>query len=208
MILVAIIEDIPAIRNGITQYLNSQPDFKVLASCSSAEEFLELPVAEHTFDVILSDIGLPGMSGIDGIRLFKEKYPEAEIVMLTIFQDPDHIFKSLCAGATGYLLKSTPLPSIRDSIINITLGEVPMSKAVARKVLDYFNPKNVAGDNGLTQKDQQVIQCLVQGLSYKLIADRLNVSIDTVRYHTKNIYRKLHVNSKAEVIRLAAQGKI
>ncbi len=208
MILVAIIEDIPAIRNGITQYLNSQPDFKVLASCSSVEEFLALPVNDHTFDVILTDIGLPGMSGIDGIRLFKEKYPEAEIVMLTIFQDPDHIFKSLCAGATGYLLKSTPLPSIRDSIINITLGEVPMSKAVARKVLDYFNPKNVAGDNGLTQKDQQVIQCLVQGLSYKLIADRLDISIDTVRYHTKNIYRKLHVNSKAEVIRLASQGKI
>jgi len=208
MILTAIIEDVSVIRESITQYLNNQEDFKVLASCTSVEEFMALPEEEYTFDVILTDIGLPGMSGIEGIRLFKERYPRAEIIMLTVFQDAEHIFKSLCAGATGYLLKSTPLSLVRDSIINITKGEVPMSKAVARKVLEYFNPKNVESENGITQKEMQVIQSLVEGLSYKLIADRLDIGIETVRYHIKNIYRKLHVNSKAQVIRLASQGKI
>lgn len=210
MIRIAIIEDVPAIRRSITAYLDAQPDCAVVASCDSVEAFLDWPEADVNVDVILSDIGLPGMNGIEGIRLFKRKYPDAEIIMLTVFQDEGNIYKALCAGATGYLLKSTPLPEIKESILQITLGEVPMSKAVARKVLEHFNPRRTYGARGdeLTARENQVLQAMVEGLSYKMIAGRLDTSLETVRSQVKSIYRKLHVNSKAEAISIAIHRKL
>lgn len=210
MILMAIIEDVEVIRKSITAFLDAQEEFKVLASCGSVESFLELSPDEVQPDVILSDIGLPGMNGIEGIRLFKQRFPNAEIIMLTVFQDEEHIFKALCAGATGYLLKSTPLQQIKESIVNITMGEVPMSKAVARKVLEHFKPKKVYGtkEDELTAREKQVLQNMVEGLSYKMIAARLDTSVETVRTQIKSIYKKLHVNSKAEAIRIAMHNKL
>lgn len=210
MITLAIIEDIPAIRNSLTTYLKAQDGFAVAASCDSVEAFLALPQNEIHPDVILSDIGLPGISGIIGIKKYKQLYPGAEIIMLTVFQNEEHIYKALCAGATGYLLKSTPLPQIKESIEKIALGEVPMSKAVARKVLEHFNPKRIYAtkENELTTREKQVLQYMVEGLSYKMIADRLNTSLETVRTQVKSIYKKLHVNSKGEAIRYAMQEKM
>ena len=209
MINVAIIEDVEAILNSITRFLNAQEGFTTIASCNSVENFLACETTV-TPDVILSDIGLPGMSGIEGIRLFKQRYPHAEVIMLTVFQDEDHIYKALCAGATGYLLKSTPLPQIKQSIINILNGEVPMSKAVARKMLEHFKPNKVYGtqEGELTAREKQVLQNLVEGLSYKLIANRLDIGLETVRTQVKSIYRKLHVNSKGEAIRMAMLNKL
>jgi RNA polymerase sigma factor (sigma-70 family) len=209
MLLLAIIEDIAAIRKSIASYLDAQEDCKVLAACESVEAFLALETSIGEPDVILSDIGLPGMNGIEGIKLFKKKYPKAEIIMLTVFQDEEHIYKALCAGATGYLLKSTPLPQIKESIINIGLGEVPMSKAVARKVLEHFNPKRTydTAEDELSAREKQVMQAIVEGLSYKMIAARLNTSVETVRTQVKSIYKKLHVNSQEEAIRIAMQRK-
>jgi DNA-binding NarL/FixJ family response regulator len=210
MIRIAIIEDVSAIRRSLTSFLNTEKDCEVVASCESVEEFLAMDAEAMKVNVILSDIGLPGMSGIEGIRMYKKIYPEAEIIMLTVFQDEDHIFKALCAGATGYLLKSTPLPQIKDSIVKISSGEVPMSKAVARKVLEHFNPKRTYGtrEDELSAREKQVLQFMVEGLSYKMIAARLDTSLETVRSQVKSIYRKLHVNSKAEAISIAIHHKL
>lgn len=209
MIMVAIIEDVESIRKSMAVYIDAQPHFKVVASCSSVEEFLAIPPDDINPDAILSDIGLPGMDGIEGIRIFKQRFPAAEIIMLTVFQDEEHIYKALCAGATGYLLKSTPLDQIKESLLQIVQGEVPMSKAVARKVLEHFKPKRTygAGESELSAREKQVLQNMVEGLSYKMIAARLGVNVETVRTQVKSIYKKMHVNSKAEAIRIAMHNK-
>lgn len=204
MIRVAIIEDIESIRRTIAAFLRAQENFEIVSASGSVEEFLEVKENITQPDVILCDIGLPGISGLEGIKIFKREIPHAEVVMLTVFDHEEHIYKALCAGATGYLLKSSELQDIKQSIVNITLGEVPMSKAVARKVLDHFNPKRTyAASNELTAKEKQVLQSMADGLSYKMIAERLSISLQTVQSHVKNIYRKLHVHSKAEAIRFA-----
>jgi len=189
MIRIAIIEDVSAIRRSLTTFLNTESGCEVVASCESVEEFLALDASAIQVNVILSDIGLPGMNGIEGIKLFKKLYPDAEIIMLTVFQDEAHIFKALCAGATGYLLKITPFPKI---------------------ILEHFNPKRTYGtkEDVLTAREKQVLQLMVEGLSYKMIGARLDTSLDTVRSQVKSIYRKLHVNSKAEAISIAIHHKL
>jgi DNA-binding NarL/FixJ family response regulator len=155
------------------------------------------------------DLGLPGMSGIDGIKLVKEKYPDVDIVVFSVYNDPKRIFDSLCAGATGYLLKNTPLEEIKEGIELLSKGGSPMSPQIARKVIDHFNPaakKKV--ESILSPKEKEIVVGLVDGLSYKLIADRMDISIETVRFHIKNIYRKLHVHGKAEVISKSLRGEI
>jgi DNA-binding NarL/FixJ family response regulator len=155
------------------------------------------------------DIGLPGMSGISGIKLIKEKYPEIDILMLTVHNDPHKIFQSLCAGATGYLLKTTPLTEIKRFIEELSLGGAPMSPQIARRVIEYFQEgKEERKPSPLTEKEKEIVLDLVDGLSYKMIADKQSVSIDTVRTHIKHIYNKLHVHSKADVIRKSLQGEI
>jgi DNA-binding NarL/FixJ family response regulator len=158
-------------------------------------------------DVVLTDIGLPGMSGIDGIRLIKERIKNVDIIMLTVFKDENRIFKSLCAGATGYLVKDTPFPGIKDAITIIRKGGSFMSPAIARKIVEYFNPPFQKHEE-LTTREKQIIQGLIDGLSYKMIADRLSVSIDTIRSHIKKIYTKLQVNSRTELINKSYKGHI
>ncbi len=209
MITVGIIEDDADIREGIQKFLSHQKDFTCDDVFGSVEEFLTF-VKEHPFpDVMLMDIVLPGMSGIDGMRFVKERSPETDIIMLTVYTDWQKIFDSLCAGASGYLLKNTPLSELRKSIETVRAGGSVMSPEIARKVTEYFTPKKertVASP--LTPKEREIVVGLVDGLSYKMIADRLDLSIDTIRFHIKNIYRKLHVNSKGEIISKSLKGEI
>ncbi len=209
MIEVALIEDDDEIRAGIQRYLNSQSTLRCALAADSIESFLfQMNSIRHP-DVLLMDIGLPGMSGISGMKLIKEKSPEIEIIMLTVYNDPHKIFDSLCAGASGYLLKNTPLEEIKEAIEELVRGGAPMSPQIARKVTEYFRPKKSAKvETILTTREQEIVIGLVDGLSYKMIADRLNISIETVRFHVKHVYDKLHVHSKAEVITRSLRGEI
>ncbi len=210
MIEIGIVEDNVKIRNLIQRYLDMQEAMSCKAAMDSVEEMLEYLDKHDPPNVMLMDIQLPGMSGIKGIEIIKEKYPEIEIIMLTIYHDSHKIFDSLVAGASGYLLKHTSLPEIKESIENLMEGGAPMSPQIARKVIQHFTkpePKK-APESNLTSREQDIVNGLVDGLSYKLIADRFDISIDTVRAHIRNIYKKLHVNSKAEVIAKSLRGEI
>lgn len=202
---IAIIEDDLELKDLLQKYLNMQPEFECTTATESVEEFLEK--VKISPDVILSDIGLPGMSGIEGLKILKEKFPDTEIVMLSVHDDSDSVFNSLCNGASGYLLKNTPIDQIKESINILSSGGSPMSPNIARRVIDYFTPKK-KGESPLSEREKDIVKGLVDGLSYKMIADRLNISIDTVRQHIRNIYRKLNVNSKGEVISKSFKGEI
>lgn len=207
---VGIVEDNKKIRDLIQRYLDMQEELRCPVAVESVEEMMKyLKEYEHP-QVILMDIQLPGMSGIQGIRLIKDKYPEIDIIMLTIYHDSHKIFDSLCAGASGYLLKHTSLPEIKESILNLIAGGAPMSPQIARKVINHFqeNAPRKNPESDLTPREHDIVNGLVDGLSYKMIADRYDISIDTVRAHIRNIYKKLHVNSKAEVIKKSLKGEI
>ncbi len=209
MINVAIIEDDEEIRTAITEYLNAQPQMSCEFAESSVESFLSKLSEETLPDVILTDIGLPGMSGITGIKIIKERFPETDILMLTVHNDSEKIFQSLCAGASGYLLKNTPFPQIKEGIETLHNGGAPMSPEIARKVIERFRPQvSASPESGLTDREKEIVGGLVDGLSYKMIGDRMNISIQTVRVHIKNIYKKLQIHSKAEVIGKSLRGEI
>ena len=209
MITVAIIEDDREVRQAFCEYISGQDNFVCNLAADSVESFLNKLFAENLPDIILMDIGLPGMSGISGIKILKERYPDIDIVMLTVHNDPHKIFQSLCAGASGYLLKTTPFKEITKLLIELYSGGAPMSPQIARKVIEYFHPeKKSQTKSPLTNKENEIIMDLVDGLSYKIIADKQNISIETVRSHIKHIYSKLHVHSKADVIRKSLQGEI
>lgn len=205
MITLGIIEDDEIIRTIITKFLNKQDNIRCIISSESIEAFYNDLEESNVPQIILCDIGLPGMSGIDGIRKIKSDYPETLFIMLTVHSDSHKIFDALKAGASGYLLKNGSLEEIKDAIDNIMLGGSPLSSQVARKVIDYFRPKK---KSPLSSQEKEVVQGFVDGLSYKMIAGRLNISIDGIRYHVKNIYKKLHVNSKTEVLQKSFRGEI
>jgi len=207
---VAIVEDNEKIRNLIQKFLNKDDEIKCPVAVESVEKLFKFLDKGEVPDVILMDIELPGMSGIDGMKLIKNRFPDVEIIILTVYHDSHKIFDSLCAGASGYLLKHTSLPEIKEAINVLLQGGSPMSPQIARKVINYFSqdsPKKETSTD-LTPREQEIVVGLVDGLSYKMIADRLDISIDTVRAHIRNIYKKLHVNSKAEVIAKSLKGEI
>lgn len=207
---IAIVEDNVAIRELYRSFLDQQEGFECKVAIDTVEELLEQ--MRHGFrpEVVLMDIDLPGMSGIDGMKLIKRQYPDTEIMMLTIYHDSHKIFDSLCAGASGYLLKHATPDELKEAITTLLSGGAPMSPQIARKVITHFNKpiSDPDPDHKLTSRELEIIQGLVDGLSYKLIADRMDISIDTVRAHIRNIYKKLHVNSKAEVIAKSLRGEI
>jgi DNA-binding NarL/FixJ family response regulator len=198
MISILLIEDDYNIQEALKQYIGSQDDFELIGVFSNAESF-QISTCTKSPDVVLLDINLPGISGIDLIPELKNRFPNTAILMLSVNYDNDSVFKSLQAGADGYLSKETPLTKIKDAIIDINSGGSPITPAIARKVFDFFNAKqNIAED--LSEREKQVVDGIVAGLSYKLVADNMNISIDTVRKYIKSIYRKLQINSKGELI--------
>lgn len=198
MIHVILIEDDFKISKALQQYIGFQPDFNLLASYFSAEEFEQNPSLQAP-NVVILDINLPQKSGIELIPFLKLKYPLAAILMLSVNNDNESVFKSLQAGADGYLGKETPLEKIKDAIVDLNKGGSPITPAIARKVFDYFNSKHSFTEE-LNDREKQVVNGIVQGLSYKLVAAEMSVSIDTVRKYIKSIYRKLHINSKGELM--------
>lgn len=209
MILTAIIEDDREIRAAIRHYLSTQPTMVCEIGEDSIEAFLSVLNDDTAPDVILMDIGLPGISGISGIKLIKERYPEIDIIMFTIYEDPHKIFQSLCAGASAYLLKNSQFEEIKRTIEIVHAGGSRMSPEIARKVIEHFHiDKKPQPSSVLSPKEKEVVTGLVDGLSYKMIAGSQDISIETVRSHIKNIYKKLHVHTKADVIRKSLRGEI
>ena len=200
-IRVAIIEDQRRTRECLAAIVGGTPGCSTVGSFGSMEE--ALPVLERAPpDIALSDIGLPGMSGIEGVRRLKASHPATHILMLTVHDDDHHIFEAICAGATGYLLKDTPPARLIDAIREIHAGGAPMSPDIARRVVTMFQRIVPPRDSPayLTPRELEVLRLLADGHSYKTAADALDISLDTLRSHIRNIYDKLHVHSKSEAV--------
>ncbi|MBM4171576.1 MAG: response regulator transcription factor [Ignavibacteria bacterium] len=211
MIKVAIIEDNTTIREGLAALINGTPDYSCVGSYPDCESFLQkLPQLDT--NIVLMDIGLPGMSGIEGITRAKKIKPYLNILMLTVYEDSQSIFKALCAGASGYLVKKTPPSRLLDAIKDAYEGGAPMSSLIARQVITLFQrtvtPQNVEEDLVLSTREKEVLTSLADGNNYQNIADRLFISVDTVRHHIRNIYRKLHVHSQSEAVAKAIRKGI
>jgi DNA-binding NarL/FixJ family response regulator len=209
MITIAIVEDDTTIREAICNFLNEKESMECPMAFESVESLLHNLDKNSLPDIILMDIGLPGMSGISGIKLIKEKHPQINIIMLTVYSDSHRIFQSLCAGASGYLLKNAPFSEICKAIKIVYDGGSSMSPQIARKVIEHFqNIKKPDEHSSLTDKEKEIVAGLVDGLSYRRIAEQNFISVETVRSHIKNIYKKLHVHCKADVIKKSLSGEI
>jgi len=208
-----IFDDNKNIRESITLLLATEKDFEVVGSSSHVLNCID-DVREYKPDVILMDIEMPGMSGIQAMRSIKKEFPHVQILMQTVFEDDDRVFDSICAGASGYILKNFLNTKLIDSIKELQYGGSPMSPTIARKVLTRMQqiPEHVkpaeAPDYHLTNREKEVLACMVNGLSYKMIADQLNISYETVRSHIKKIYEKLHVASLTEMVAKAIHQRI
>ncbi|MCE7996151.1 MAG: response regulator transcription factor [Roseivirga sp.] len=203
-IKVAIVEDDPEIRMNLSLIINAANDLICEHNFESAELFLK-EVGDVAPDVVLMDIQLPKMNGIEAVRELKSRYRHIEVLMLTVHQNDKLVFDSLCAGASGYLVKNTPPAKIVDAIQEALRGGAPMSSQVARMVVRSFRQNQ---DNLLTQRERDVLEQLCEGKSYRSIGDTLFISQDTVRSHIKSIYKKLEVNSKSEAVAKALRTRI
>lgn len=198
---VAIVEDDKTVREGLQILLNGSPGFQCIAAYGKGEDAVSgLPSLNP--DVVLMDINLPGISGIECIILLKEQHFPGQFIMLTVFEDADAIFRSLSAGATGYLLKQTPPARLLESIQDVYRGGSPMSGEIARKVVQSFQQPSpaVPNESGLTHREEEILGYLVKGYFYKEIAAELFISTETVRTHIRNIYEKLQVRTRSEAI--------
>ncbi len=200
-IKVAIVEDLRDIREGLAQLINATPGYRCTGVYASMEDAIE-KIPHNLPDVVLSDIGLPGMDGISGIAILKERFPELLILMLTVYDDNERIFDALCAGACGYLLKKTPWPKLVDALREAVEGGSPMSPEVARRVINLFReikpPKEATHE--LTPHEVRLLRMLVEGHSYKTAANELHVSVNTIKFHLRHIYEKLQVHTKSEAV--------
>lgn len=202
MIKVAIIDDNPQYRTTISIILQLNENLHLVHRMPDCEEMFGLFMAELP-DVVLMDIDMPGMNGIEAVWQLKKTWPELKIIMLTVFEDDEKIFGAIKAGANGYLLKKDSPQKIIDAILGVINGESPMNGVIATKVLDYFQKKNRTRseleESNLTQKEKEILQLLVQGNSYKELASAIHISVETLNTHIKNIYRKLNVHSRSEL---------
>jgi DNA-binding NarL/FixJ family response regulator len=210
VIRVAIIEDSREVREGLAALINGTRGF----SCSSSYYSMEAALAGISLqkqpDVILTDIGLPGMSGIDGIEILRERYPQVPIVALTVYDNDEKVFNALCAGASGYLLKTTPPARLLESIREVINGGAPMSPEVARRVVRLFRefrPPETA-DYRLTPQETELLKLLIEGHHKKTAAREMGISTNTVSFHLKNIYSKLQVHSKTEAVAKALRERL
>ena len=197
---VAIVEDLREIREGLGRLIGATPGYRCTGIYGSMEEALE-KIPNNLPEIVLSDIGLPGMNGIDGIRILKERFPAMLILMLTVYDDNERIFDALCAGACGYLLKKTPPQKLIESLSDTMAGGSPMSPEVARRVITLFREVRPArADYELTPHETRLLKMLVEGHSYKTAAAELGVSLNTIKFHLRHIYEKLQVHTKSEAV--------
>lgn len=201
VVRVGIIEDKRELREGLMMLINGTPGYRCVQTSRSMEEALtkvrlELP------EVMLVDIGLPGMSGIEGMKILKQRYPDLLIVALTVFDDDDNIFAALCGGASGYVLKKTPPARLLENLKEVVSGGAPISPEVAARVIKLFkNYTPAAGaKTRLTQQETEILKLFVEGHNYKTAAAELEISSNTVAFHLRNIYQKLQVHSKSEAV--------
>ena len=198
---VAIIEDERDLREGLQSLVNFTPNFSCTKSFGSMETALH-QIEHGEIDLVLTDIGLPKMDGIEGTRILREKFPDLPIVVLTVHDENEKIFQALCAGANGYLLKNTSPAQIIEALSEVLNGGAPMSPDVARRVVTLFRkfaPPKIS-DYKLTEQEKQILKMLVDGHHYKTAAYELGISVHTVSFHLRNIYAKLHVHSKTEAV--------
>jgi DNA-binding NarL/FixJ family response regulator len=208
-IRVAIIEDRREIREGLATIINGTAGFRCTGSFRSMEDALG-GIRQEVPDVVLNDIALPGMSGIDGIRLLKERHPDLVVLMLTIYDDDERIFDALCAGASGYLLKNTPPVRLLESLREAAAGGAPMSPEVARRVIALFRefrpPARTTCE--LTPHEVRLLRLFVEGHNYKTAAAELGVTVHTVSFHLRSIYDKLQVHSKSAAVAKALRSRL
>jgi DNA-binding NarL/FixJ family response regulator len=208
-ITVALVEDNPNLRVGTSYILKASPNFKVAAEYENAEELLE-DFREINPDVVLMDIGLPGMSGIEATAALKRKYPRVQIIILSVFEDDESVFQAICAGACGYIAKPVTPHQLLEAVEQAFGGASPMSPHIARKVLELFK-KHVPppqADYNLSERELEVLELLTQGDDHKQIAEKIFLSPFTVRAHLRNIYDKLHVHSKSQAVAKALQERL
>ncbi len=207
-IRIIIVDDNNELRDGLYHFINFSPGFEVVGQFVNPLLLMET-IESLRPDVILMDIDMPGMTGIEALKLVKQKYENIHVLMLTVFEDEERIFEAMQEGAIGYLLKKMPPTKILDAIQDVMEGGAPMTASIARKVVQYFSKqKSVKLAYHLTPKEQEVLTNLVKGLSYKLIANEMKVSIETVRTHLKSIYEKLQVHSMSEAVAKAIKEAI
>jgi DNA-binding NarL/FixJ family response regulator len=201
MIKVAIVEDNRTTREGLETIVNLSTEFRCVCTCSTAEDALKT-LPKHSPDMVLMDIQLPNMSGVDCVPRLKELLPNLKAIMVTVYEDPDRIFSALRAGASGYLLKRSTPEEVMHAMREVQQGGGAMSGEIARKVIGYFRQQTslVTKIQELTPREREVLDLVVNGLSNKEISDRLSVTVDAVRFHLKHIYQKLHVHSRTEAV--------
>ena len=211
MLKVVVVEDNDSIREGLKILIDGTEGYTCLESFSDCESMLK-KIVKLSPDVLLMDIGLPGMSGIEGIKRVKAHLPALTILVLTVYEENDLIFDALVAGASGYLVKKTPPSKLLEAIKEAHEGGSPMSSHIARKVIDFFQKQKPVSPQKnnyiLTPREKEILTGLVEGHNFKFIADSLFISIETVRFHFRNIYKKLHVHSQSEAVAKAIREGI
>lgn len=210
MIRLLIFDDNPSLLDGLRLLLQESDTIFLAGSYSSAEHAVPI-IRNDKPDVVLMDIQMPGISGIEAVRKIKVTFPELPILMQTVFEDTEKVFAAICAGASGYILKSTTSEKLLEAILEVYAGGSPMSPPIARKVLQLFQHQfaDVQQDyQTLTPREREVLSCMVKGQSYKMIADVCNITFNTVHSHIKKIYEKLHVNSASEAVAKAIKQRI
>ncbi len=209
-IKVAIFEDNKALRDSLYMLIGGSPGFACTGSFANGNKVAK-DIESSKPDVVLMDIDMPGISGIEAVQIIKKQFPHIPILMQTVFEDDDKVFASICAGASGYLLKKTPPAKMLEAIKEVAEGGAPMTPSVAAKVLQMFQKQGVQAPVefiDLSEREREILKQLVTGNSYKMIAAACYISIDTVKSHIKNIYQKLHVNSKSEAVAKAIIQKL
>jgi DNA-binding NarL/FixJ family response regulator len=207
LIHLIIYEDDKELREGLGQLFSATGEFFVEGMFSNCDT-IAIDLKQLKADILLMDIDMPGINGIEGVRLAKAAKPSVNILMFTVFDDDKKIFDAICAGADGYILKKTMPEKIIEALKDLYNGGAPMTPSIARKVLQAFPKKTTADTDPLTDKELEVLQQLVRGNSYKQIADELSIGIETVRTHIKHIYSKLHVRSMSQAVVKAINQKI
>jgi DNA-binding NarL/FixJ family response regulator len=210
---ITIFDDNKNIRESIGMLLSTESSFEVVGSFSHVLDCIE-DIASSRPDVVLMDIEMPGMTGIEAVKMIRKEFPQVQILMQTVFEDDDRVFDSICSGASGYILKNFLNTKLIDAIKELQYGGSPMSPSIARKVFNkmqqipqFVRPEE-APQYDLTPREKEVLACIVDGLAYKMIADKLTISYETVRSHVKKIYEKLHVASLTEAVSKAMRERI